>query len=155
MHDLFQERVLNSPAVCRNCYRTVRVERVRAETGRFDSAHESSRYARERRNTSIEFAPAETASDSKGVFCECGVESAFDRVWDDADVDRERFRAFIKAVLRSLERQGIALDRHRAAARALQAWDDDATVDEALSAGVAQGLAVAQTHDGPSQVPVR
>jgi len=160
MHDLYQERVLDSPEVCSNCYATVRIERDRATHGRFDRTLESSRYSRERRHTTIEYAPAESVSRCKGVFCICGVESSFHRVWDDRTVTHGRFRMFLKNVLRSLERQGIQINRLRAAYHAFCRFGErldgavygphespPPSIDECLAIGVAYGLQAEQTPD--------
>ena len=159
MHEILQEHVLSAIDVCNNCFRIVRVERERP-----DQQYESdvtvgeAAWARNRETTSVEYAPAEHASDSKGVFCTCGVEGSFVRTWngetvdvyrrvfDDetADVDGERFREFVTAAIRALEHKGVSLDRQTFASHALQARRDGKCVNEALSAGVSHAIARAE-----------
>jgi len=153
--DEYQEHVLNAPDVCSNCFSIVRVERERPARG-FRPAE--SFYARNQATTSVEHVPAETVSETEQVFCECGVASAFDRVWSWRDVDRERFRALLINLLRSVERKGLTIARQPAAAHALashaqrQETEDGAhvrlecDVDAALADGLLAGLRVASVR---------
>lgn len=137
--DVYEDRLLGAPDVCNNCFCLIRVERIDPVRTGIGRAYEST-YERNPRTTTVEYAPADTISDEKGVFCTCGVEGARDRVWEAADVDRERFRTFVKAVLWTLEAKGLSIHRQRASESALQRFADGAAVDDALAAGVSAGL---------------
>jgi len=122
----YQEHVLSAPDVCSNCLRLVREERTDPARKWRDAR---SYYARNKATTEIDYAPAETVSETEQVFCECGCSSAFDRVWDDRDIGPRRFRRMLKRLIRSLERKGLSIDRQRMAAHALQAYGPQTTTD--------------------------
>lgn len=126
MYPPFQEHVLNAPDVCSNCFRTIRRERAHTEsrTLRGDVSVTKSAFTRVRQTTSVEYPPGRTATDSIAVFCDCGTESAFDRVWSELDIDRDRFRTLIKHLLRTLDRKAVSVDRQALAAHALAAFDE-------------------------------
>ncbi|WP_049979377.1 hypothetical protein [Halolamina rubra] len=158
----YQEHVLNAPDVCSNCFRLVRVERERPASG-FRPAETF--YARNQATTSVEHAPADTVSESEAVFCACGAESAFDRIWSWRDVNRERFHELLKHLLRSAERKGLSIARQPAAAHALASHEqrherDDAQVrvecdvDAALADGLLAGLRVANVRAGADATTV-
>ena len=155
MHPAYQEHVLNAVDVCQNCLRIVREERHTHEPRRSDVSVQESQWSRRRDTTDVAFGPGETITDHKGVFCECGVEGSFVRVWGDRDVDREQFRELLKRLLRSLDHKGVSVDRKATAAHALDALDrtgeyrhyrPDGMIDEALSEGVRYGLARAEVQ---------
>jgi hypothetical protein len=142
----YQSRILNAVDTCNNCYRLVRVDRQqRPEDRRGDVSVKEADYSRRTRTTTVEFAPADTASASKGVFCACGVEGSYERVWSGDDIGRPRFRTFVKRVIRTLERKGITVDRQAFASAALNAYEPlprpagVADVDEWLAAGLDAG----------------
>lgn len=143
--DVYDDRILEARDVCRNCLRLVKVERLDPTKTGMTREYERS-YERDQRNTSIEYAPADRVSEQKGVFCECGTEHARTRIWEDADVDRERFRELVKHLISTLRRKGLNLHASRTAGYALQARQDGATVDAALRQGVSAGLR-ARTND--------
>jgi hypothetical protein len=157
--DEYQEHVLNAPDVCSSCFSIVRVEREIPARG-WHAAE--TYYARNEQTTSVEHVQAETVSETEQVFCECGVASAFDRVWADRDMDRSRFRAMLKRLMHSVERKGLTINRQRMAAHALQAYgrqhttDDDVQVrivtdvDAALAQGLNVGLRAAVTSPSAS-----
>lgn len=160
--DEYQEHVLNAPDVCSNCFRLVRVERERPASG-FRPAETF--YARNQATTSVEHPPADTVSESEAVFCECGVESAFDRTWNWRDVDRERFRTMLKHLLQSAERKGLSIARQPAAAHALASHEQHrerdgaqvrvvSDVDAALADGLLAGLRIANARAGASTTTV-
>jgi hypothetical protein len=153
MNGPYAEHVLDNPEVCSNCFSRIRVERVDPVRRGLSREYES-HYERERRTTSIEYAPAESASDAKGVFCECGVEGHRERVWDESDVDRERFRAFTQQLLQTLAALGVTVKREETAGYALQARRDDAGVDEAFATAIDAGL-VAAAASGASDTSPR
>jgi len=155
MTDAYAEHVLEAADVCNNCLRLIRVERV--DPVRSGVAREfEATYERERRHTSVEYAPAESVSDHKGVFCACGVEGARDRVWGGDDLPRDRFKTLVQHLLRTLERKGVTVKPRETAAYALQAFDDDTTPDRALARAVDAGIvAAAASDDDPSAIRVR
>jgi hypothetical protein len=148
----YQERVLNAPDVCSNCLRRTRVERQqRPDLGRSDVSVRESEWSRNRQETTVEYAPAETASESKGVFCQCGVEGSYERVWADRDVDRDHFKQLVQRLIATIRAKGIALDAEALAATALAHYDDrhhapvgplpeSPTIDECLARGLAAGI---------------
>jgi hypothetical protein len=142
MSDVYDELV-ESAEVCRNCLGVVRVERIDPTRGGLARAYERS-LERHPTRTSVGYGPAESVSDQKGVWCECGVESPRHRVWTDDDVDRARFRDLVQQLIRTLEHRELTgrPQRETVAAQAIQARKDGAAVDDALAAGVAAGLAV-------------
>jgi len=161
--DEYQEHILSAPDVCSNCLRLVRVERERPASGLRQA---ESFYARNRATTEVDHAPADTVSETEAVFCECGAESAFDRVWDDRDIGRGRFRTMLKHLLHTAERKGLSVARQPAAAHALashgqqRATESGATVrvvtdvNAALADGLLAGLRVANVRAGAESTTV-
>jgi len=141
--DVYDDRVIAARDVCSNCFRLVRVERVDPTRGGLTREYEAS-YEREQRNTSIEYGPAEVVSEHKGVFCECGVESPRERIWGDADVDRDRLATLLAQLLRTLRRKGLRVATRPAARQARDTFIAEDEVDAALRAGVSAGLRAAQ-----------
>lgn len=131
---VFHERVLDNPAVCNNCHRVIKVERIQPERVGLTDEYEA-HYERRRNTTEIGYGPARSASNVKGVFCDrCGTESPYDRWWDDAAdaVDDARFRELIQATIHTLEFHGVSLSRQDFAEHALQRRRDDDHVDDCL-----------------------
>jgi len=146
----YQDHLRGAADVCNNCFALTKVERVDPTRGGIAREYEQT-LQRNPETTKVDYGPAEAMSEMKGVWCDCGVEDARTRIWDDADVDTERFRSLLQAMLATLDAKGVTVDRQRTAAHALQARRDGAAVDEALRAGLDHGLAVAATQ--PSQRP--
>lgn len=151
MHESFQERILSAVDVCNNCFALVREQRLKARRN-WELSREAY-WARDNQRTTVEFAPADTVSEQKGIFCDCGVEGSFERLWADEDVTRDRFKTFIERVITTLETKGLELDRQRVAAYALDAYNerlppavvgpqrpDAPNINEALARGVVRGL---------------
>jgi len=145
MNGPYAEHLFDSSDVCRNCLSPIRVERVEPSRTGFGRDYED-RLSRNPRTTTIAYGPSEAMSESKGVFCECGVEGAHERIWDDADVGTERFRELIQRMLRTLDAKGVTVNQKRTAGHALQARRDGAGVDDALATGLDHGLAAATTR---------
>ena len=151
----YQDHVLGAKDCCSNCLQLIRAEAVspiRRDDRTRDSGAWTSTYERIPRRTSVEYpGVGRDPTHAKGVFCECGVESARQRLWDAADVDRERFRELLKNVLRTLTEKGVTLKRKETAAYALQAFDDgagpDAALAEAIDAGIVAAAAADRTDD--------
>jgi hypothetical protein len=137
----YEEHVLGARDVCSNCLRLIRVERI--DPYRSNDLQAEARLSRRERVTKVGYGPSEQVKDSKGIFCECGVESARHRIWDGDDVDRERFKDLIRHVIRTLELKRVTLKRTEAAAYALQKFDDGSGVDEALATGIEAGVVAA------------
>jgi hypothetical protein len=136
----YQEHVLAAPDVCCNCFRKVREIRI-DPVRRFGVTEDwEETYQRSEKETEIGYAPADSMSEQKGVFCQCGAEYHRHRIWDADSVSRERFREFVKSLLLTLDLKGISLRRKEAAAYALQAFDDGAHVDQALAEAVEAGI---------------
>ena len=85
MHEALQEHICDNAAVCSNCYRTIKVERVDPTRSGMTVEYEE-RLARHEQHTEIGYGPAESVSDEKGVFCtHCGNEHHDDRLWAPED----------------------------------------------------------------------
>lgn len=153
----YDERYLDARDVCSNCLAIRLVERERARsqglTARPVVTHE-----RNRQTTEVDWVQSERASESKQLFCECGVPSARTRVWESMatkrsrvwvgeDRHRERLTRLLKHALRTAAHKGISVDRKRTIAATLSHYDDGDTLDGALRAGLATGSAVATATD--------
>jgi len=143
----FHEHLLEAPDVCANCFSLIREERVDPTRSGFGRDYEST-YTRRRETTEIGYGPARTPSESKGVFCQCGVEShrVQHRVWDYTELSRERFKQLLQNAVRTLERKGVTIAQKTLVGHAIQAYDAGANVDGAIEAGLDAGLAVATTQ---------
>jgi hypothetical protein len=112
-----------------------------------------SHYERVQRNTVVGYGPADSVSEQKGVFCECGVEGARERIWSGADVDREKMKEYVRALATTLSRKGLDLDEHALAAYSLQAHKDGEPPDECLRAGVSAALRSRDDSDPARATP--
>jgi len=137
--------LLDDPAVCSNCFRRIRVERpqTKSSSQRSDVSVELSATTRDPVKTTLEWAPHRPPTQSKGCFCTCGSESAFDRVWDPEDVSRERFRELLKQAIVTLEHRGTTLQRKETAMYALSHFDSHGDVDRALANAIDAGIVAA------------
>lgn len=145
----YHEHLLDAADVCNSCHRVIRVERQDPTRDGLTREFES-HYERHRQTTEIGYGPARSASNVKGVFCDrCGVESPYERLWDDAeeDVSDERFRELIQATIRTLEHKGVSLARQDFAQHALQRRRDDKHVDDCLGAATEAAIVAAMTRD--------
>lgn len=125
---MFQSELLNSSTVCSNCFGRRRREVVRPTRSGDEHYHE--RFPR----TSVEYVPCgreESMSDSRTIFCECGADSAFTRIWTVYDIDDARFRELVQQTIRTLGDLGHEVDRKAFAMAALQEWRRVPTADEA------------------------
>lgn len=134
MDGAYAERILDASDTCANCHRVIRVERVDPTRGGVIREFES-HYERHPRNTEIGYGPADTVGEQKGVFCkDCGTEGAHHRIWDDDNVDAERFRELVQQTIATLEYKGVTLSRQDFAEHALnQRHRQDEDVDTALT----------------------
>lgn len=148
---MFQETILNAHDVCSNCFRQRRREVVQPTT---DGDHH---YFERTPHLNTAHVPDVPAASSRRVYCECGADSAYTRQWTDEDVDRERFKAFVKRVIRTLDAVAcITVDRQQFAAAALRAFDRipdpdlygpfradrSRTINDALAAGIEETVDV-------------
>lgn len=133
----FQELVLDDPEVCNNCFGRIRRERARTESStlRLDVSVEKSPYTRVETQTTIDHVPGGTPSESVAVFCECGVESAYERIWTDGD-DRclrmRRVKDLLRAMIRTLEAKGVTLDRPTCIRLAIHYYREDHDLNTAF-----------------------
>jgi len=135
----YQEHVLGAADVCSNCFRLIRVERVDPTRSGMGVEYETT-FQRRRRTTSVEYAPHEEAKEHKGVFCECGVESARHRIWSAEDIDMDRFEELTQNLLATLAAKDVSLKQKEAAMYALQKFRDGGGPDQALATGVEAGI---------------
>lgn len=136
----YANHIIDANDVCNGCLRVVRQERVDPTRGGLTREYEDS-LERDPRTTEVGYAPADSVSEQKGVFCaHCGTESPHERIWDDADIDRERFKTLVVRVIKALRAKGLSLHATRLAGVALQARTDGDDVDDALRRGVSAGL---------------
>jgi hypothetical protein len=151
-HSAYQEHVLDAPDVCSNCFRPIRRERSRttSATGRSDVSVEKSPYTRVQEHTEVDHHPEGPPTRSITVWCDCGTEGGYDRYWEDGDgrcLTKARFKTFLTRTIRSLEANGINLDRETCVRYALGHYREQHDYDEALERGIKAGIraAVANT----------
>jgi hypothetical protein len=148
----YQEHVLGARDTCSNCLKLIRAEAVspiRRDDRTRDSGAWTTTYERIPRRTSVEYPGVGTnPTHAKGTFCECGVESARERLWSGADLSRERFKELLQNVLRTLSEKGVTVKRQETAAYALQAFDDGTGPDAALAEAIDAGIVAAAASDG-------
>jgi len=147
MQGPYADHILDAKDVCSNCLRQNRVERIDPVMGSGLGHELDSHYSRDRRQTVIGFGPAEAVADSKGVFCECGVEGSYERIWDPEEVGEDRFRDLLVAAVATLERKDVSIRRRTALRTALQHFQAHGDVDRALSIG-AEAAVVAEATGG-------
>ena len=139
----YGDHLINPGDVCNNCLQLARVERL--DPTREGHEDYERRLARNKQTTTVGYGPADSVSDQKGVFCDCGVESPRERIWTDDEIDDDRFRALIQQMLRTLDTKGVTVDEKQTAGHALRARRNGAAVDAALATGLDHGLAAAAT----------
>jgi len=142
MQGPYADHLLDARDVCSNCFRKNRVERVDPVMSRSGLRHElDSHYSRDRRETTVDYHDGgDEPPKSKGVFCNCGVEGTFDRIWDPTDVDRERFKKLLKNAVVTLDRKGVSIKRKETLRYALSHFDDHHDVDKALATAIDCGI---------------
>jgi len=149
MNGPYADHILDASDVCSNCFRTVRVERLDPTRNGFAGELES-HFERRRQNTVIGYGPAESVTNIKGVFCECGVEGAHERLWDPTDIQEPKLKRLIKNMIRTLRRKEVALKPKETAAYILHVWSETDDVDRAMSKGIEMGI-VAQAASDTTQ----
>lgn len=116
---LFEHEIWNASDVCQHCFCRRRREAIRPRRYQDDEHY----LERDREQTDIGYAPTGSMSDSRGVFCECGVPSAFTRNWSVDDLDRDRFHELVKNLIRTLEAKAFDVDRVEFARVAIHGWN--------------------------------
>lgn len=162
MQGPYAEHLLDAVDVCRNCLRLVRVERLDPTTADGGDAMDSF-YERRRVTTEVDYGPAATVSEQKGVFCsECGLEDPNERVWTDRDfhdpglpLDEDRFGELCKNAMRSLERKGVSIDRHAFATTALARYRDHRSIDVCFDEATDHGIVSAAMESANERQPAR
>jgi len=139
----YHDHIVGAPDVCNNCFQLIRVERI--DPYRSNDIEAGTRLSGREEVTEIAYGPAELPPESKGVFCECGVESARDRIWGYAELGEGRFKELLQNCLGTLDRKDVTVDNKRMAEVALAAWRAGHNVDSALQQGLDAGLARAVT----------
>ena len=146
----YEEHVLGAADTCSNCLSVIARERDQREStdSKSVTSVRLSPHTRIEPATSIEYVGlGHRPAQSKGVFCECGVESPRERIWSSKDIDRERFRELLKNVLRTLADKGGTVKPKETAAYALQAFDDGDGPDAALAEAIDAGIVAAAASD--------
>lgn len=146
----YEEHLLAAPDCCSNCFRLIREERVDPTRSGLGRDYEQT-YQRRPDTTVIGYGPSDAVSDSKGVFCECGVESHRERIWTAADVDRGRFKQLLANAVRSLEAKDVSLRRKETLAYAINAFDSGDGPDEAIATAVEAGIVANAASDDAEQ----
>ena len=149
---MFQSEILNAHDVCSNCFGRRRREAVRP-TKRGDERY----FERNGDQLTTEYVPDVPAARARGIYCRCGVDSAYARIWTDDQVraDRDRFRELLKQLIQTVDELSAApIDAKRVAGHALAAYDripeaDEygpfpadrpLTINDALDAGLEAGV---------------
>lgn len=146
----YYDHLVNAADVCVNCFRQIRLERDQCETTTNQPVSvRLSAMTREPNTTNIEYpGVGDNPTQSQAVFCECGVESSHDRLWDPTDVKRDRFKELLKAALRTVAAKGVTLRRKETAMYCLSHFDDHGDADRALANGLDAGIVAAAASDG-------
>lgn len=141
MTDIYEEKLIHSRDVCSNCFRLRLVERTEVRSrGMTVSPEAESSYTRRKRTTTLDHHPTDPPASDKHLFCNCGVANARTRVWDPADVSRERFKDLLKAAVQSLEQKGVSLDKKETVMYALSHFDDHEDVERAVATAIDLGV---------------
>ena len=142
--DILQVHALNAPDICSNCFRRVRAERPFRESRDPTEPTSARRSAYTRtEQTEVEAVPYGPPADATEVWCECGVASAYERVWNDGEdrcLTMARFKTLLRRCIESLEAKGVTLSRRPAVRVALRHYRDEHDVNDALEAGIDAGV---------------
>lgn len=91
-------------------------------------------------HTCSEWVPDEPVSNAKHRFCSCGAHGSYTRIWDDSDIDRDRFKELLKNVIMTLlSFHVISSERHARSIvkTAVFHRNHGDSVNDAIAAGVA------------------
>ncbi|ELZ05576.1 hypothetical protein [Natrialba aegyptia] len=149
----YAQHLLDASDVCSNCLRKNRVERIDPVRGGLVTELDS-HLSRDETRTSVGYGPADCVSEQKGVFCECGVEGAFERLWDPTAVAEDEFKTLVKAALATLAEKDVTVRRKETVMYALSHYRDHGNVDRALASALDAGIvaAAAAGNDDRDQV---
>lgn len=153
----FQERVLNAPDVCSNCFGIIREEHeiVPLKQRKRNRTYPTQKYTRYRRRTTVDHLPDVEPTHDHATFCECGTPGAFDRYRDEI-VGAERFRELLKTAIRTIEKKGVSLSREHAVRRAFELGLATSSrfpicsADVAIAKGIGYGVTRATISAGSS-----
>jgi hypothetical protein len=163
MLDLYQQELLNASDVCSNCFGRLRREAVRPRSkGRPDETYSE----RVRWQTTVDDVPGPVVHEQQQLFCDCGADGPFTRIWTDHDVDLERLIELTEQAFRTLRAAGYQLDARQLGRRAVQEYHDrdgpvtfacrvDPDIDEVLRAAIASATAPHLSNSHERSVPVR
>jgi len=141
MQGPYADHILDARDVCSNCFRKNRVERVDPVMGSGLGHELDSNYSRDRRETTVEYHDGgDEPPKSKGVFCNCGVEGSFERLWSPTTASRERFKTLLKNAVVSLERKEVSIKRKETLRYGLTHYADHGDVDKALATAIEMGI---------------
>lgn len=145
MQGPYAEHILDANDVCANCHRQNRVERVDPVMATDGLRHElDSHYSRRRELTTVEYHDGgREPTKAKGVFCECGVEGAHERIWSPETVTREPFKELLQNAIKTLLGKGVNIRPKETARYALAHYDAEGDADKALSYAVEMGQVAA------------
>jgi len=105
---IFQSEILSASDTCSNCFARQRRE-VQKPGDKYNDTTET--YSeRCRWQTSVEDVPGPVVHDAGTTFCDCGVDSAYGRIWDARDLDADRRKALILAAIDTLRAKGYRVD---------------------------------------------
>jgi hypothetical protein len=147
---VFQERVLNAPDTCNNCFGIIREERelVPLNEQKRNRTYPTAKYRRYHQRTSVEHLPDLEPTHDHATFCDCGTPSAYDRYRDEI-VSRELFRELLKTAIYTIEGKGVSISRDHAIRRAFRLGlvTDTTfpmyTADMAIAKGIEYGMMMA------------
>ena len=177
----FQEHVLNDGHVCMNCFGRIRRDAMRpvryrnadvdADQNRVedDGVYVASYSERLPWRTTREDVPDEPVMEAGTTFCECGVDGAYVRTWDDDEVDPAHLRDLLENLQATLKAKGYTVNVRQLARRANELYYDlppaahpgrgigphregaPTTINEVLAGAVEAG--VVEKADSQREVP--
>lgn len=148
MQGPYADHILDANDVCSNCFSKNRVERVDPVMSSSDFRHElDSHYSRDPKRTTIGFGPSDVPARSKGIFCNCGVEGSFERLWEPKEVSQDKFKELLKSAVRTLREKDVSLREQETIRYAVSHWKEHDDVDRALATALQAGI-VAQAASG-------
>lgn len=73
--------------------------------------------------TTVDDLPDLVVHEAGTLFCDCGADGAYTRIWETADVDRDRLKSLLVILLESLKSKGFDVDARSFASAACEAFD--------------------------------
>lgn len=134
---MFQQLFLSSSDVCSNCFKERRVE-VAVPRRKWDDLDTVPTESRPAEHTTSEWVPGPPVSKAELRFCSCGAHGAYTRIWDDDDVDDDRFAELLKAAIMTALAKDYELTRpevEEIASTARRRRRRGDSVNDALAAG--------------------